>query len=87
MAFAAARFAYKVLDALNGADNKVECAYVRSTETPAAYFATPILLGVSRNFFFYKLYILNIGIKGFHMVCVICIKTFVEILRKENAKC
>lgn len=47
MAFAAARFAYKMLDALNGADNKVECAYVRSTETPAAYFATPLLLGVS----------------------------------------
>lgn len=45
MAFAAARFAYKMLDALNGADNKVECAYVRSTETPAAYFATPLLLG------------------------------------------
>ena len=74
MAFAAARFAYKVLDALNGADNKVECAYVRSTETPAAYFATPILLGVGKNFF-YKLYmyLLNIGIKGCHMVCVICI--------------
>lgn len=45
MAFAAARFTNSVLEALAGADGQVECAYVRSSQTEAAYFATPILLG------------------------------------------
>ena len=50
MAFAAAKFATSLLEALNGDQGKVECAYVRSDETEAKYFATPVLLGVSTNF-------------------------------------
>ena len=49
MAFAAAKFATAMLEALNGLEGKVECAYVRSEETEAKYFATPILLGVRFN--------------------------------------
>ncbi|CAG5132905.1 unnamed protein product [Candidula unifasciata] len=45
MAFAAAEFANSLLEALNGTEGKVQCAYVRSNETEAKYFATPILLG------------------------------------------
>ncbi|KAK3083646.1 hypothetical protein FSP39_000764 [Pinctada imbricata] len=45
MAYAAARFADKMLEALDGGEGQVECAYVESTETEAKYFATPILLG------------------------------------------
>jgi len=45
MAFAAAKFATSLLEALNGDQGKVECAYVRSDETEAKYFATPVLLG------------------------------------------
>merc|ERR1712011_4906 len=40
MAFAAAKFATSLLEALNGDQGKVECAYVRSDETEAKYFAT-----------------------------------------------
>ena len=46
MAFAAARFADKMLEALDGGVDIVECAYVESSETDAKYFATPMLLGV-----------------------------------------
>jgi malate dehydrogenase len=45
MAYAAAEFANSMLDALNGTEGKVQCAFVRSDETEAKYFATPILLG------------------------------------------
>lgn len=47
MAYAAAQFGFSVLEALGGMEGKVECAYIRSDETEAKYFATPILLGVS----------------------------------------
>lgn len=47
MAYAGARFANSVLEALNGVDGIVECAYVKSDETEASYFSTPILLGKS----------------------------------------
>jgi len=47
MAYAAARFTFSLLEALDGGDGQVECAFVKSDETEAKYFATPILLGVS----------------------------------------
>uniref|UniRef100_U5EL58 Malate dehydrogenase, mitochondrial n=1 Tax=Corethrella appendiculata TaxID=1370023 RepID=U5EL58_9DIPT len=45
MAYAGARFALAAVRALNGEQNVVECAYVRSDLTESTYFATPILLG------------------------------------------
>jgi len=45
MAFAGARFTNSLLEGLNGTEGKVECAFVRSDETEAKYFSTPILLG------------------------------------------
>ncbi len=45
MAYAAARFTDSLIKAMNGQDGVVECAYVASDLTEAAYFATPILLG------------------------------------------
>jgi len=47
MAYAGARFVGSVLDGLNGEEGIVECAFVRSDETEAKYFSTPLLLGVS----------------------------------------
>lgn len=47
MAYAGARFTFSVLDAMNGKEGVVECAYVRSEETECKYFSTPLLLGVS----------------------------------------
>ena len=47
MAFAGARFADSVIKALSGVEGVVECAYVKSDETEAKYFSTPLLLGVS----------------------------------------
>jgi hypothetical protein len=47
MAYAAARFTFSLLEALDGGDGQVECAFVKSDETEAKYFSTPILLGVS----------------------------------------
>lgn len=47
MAFAGAKFVFNLLEAMNGAEGKVDCAFVRSEETEAKYFATPLLLGVS----------------------------------------
>ncbi|XP_076452753.1 malate dehydrogenase, mitochondrial-like [Babylonia areolata] len=52
MAYAAAEFCRSLIDALNGRDQVVQCAFVRSEETEASYFATPLLLGkngVERN--------------------------------------
>jgi len=45
MAYAGARFAFSVLEAMNGKKGVVECAYVESSVTDAQFFATPILLG------------------------------------------
>jgi len=45
MAMAGARFTFSLIRALNGEKGVVECAYVRSEETEAKYFSTPILLG------------------------------------------
>ncbi|XP_070768567.1 malate dehydrogenase, mitochondrial isoform X2 [Enoplosus armatus] len=45
MAYAGARFTFSVLDAMNGKEGVVECAYVRSEETECKYFSTPLLLG------------------------------------------
>ncbi|XP_041948071.1 malate dehydrogenase, mitochondrial isoform X2 [Alosa alosa] len=45
MAYAGARFAFSVLDAMNGKEGVVECSYVRSEETECKYFSTPLLLG------------------------------------------
>nr|UDB72889.1 mitochondrial malate dehydrogenase isoform X3 [Androctonus crassicauda] len=52
MAFAGARFTFSLLNALNGKQGVVECSYVKSEETEATYFSTPILLGpngISKN--------------------------------------
>ncbi|CAB1352438.1 unnamed protein product [Coregonus sp. 'balchen'] len=38
-------FTFSVLDAMNGKEGVVECAYVRSEETECKYFSTPLLLG------------------------------------------
>ncbi len=46
-AFAAARFGISLLKAKSGASDVVECAYVESSVTDAAYFATPLRLGVN----------------------------------------
>lgn len=45
MAYAAARFTDSLIKAMNGQEGIVECAYVKSNVTKAAYFASPILLG------------------------------------------
>lgn len=45
MAYAGAKFADSVLEALNGEQGIVQCAFVASEETEASYFSTPILLG------------------------------------------
>jgi len=45
MAYAGARFTFSLLEALNGKEGVVECSYVKSSETEASYFSTPLLLG------------------------------------------
>lgn len=45
MAYAGARFAGSLLKGLDGVKNVVECSYVQSTVTEAAFFATPLVLG------------------------------------------
>ncbi|CAH1801704.1 unnamed protein product [Owenia fusiformis] len=57
MAYAGARFTKSMLEALAGKEGVIECAYVRSNETDAKYFATPIQLGVSTQYC-YMLYLL-----------------------------
>ncbi|XP_060595466.1 malate dehydrogenase, mitochondrial-like [Ruditapes philippinarum] len=52
MAYAAAKFAENLMEAMGGAIGKIECAYVRSDETDATYFATPVELnenGIKAN--------------------------------------
>lgn len=41
MSYAGAKFAFSLLEALNGKE-VVECSYVKSDVTEAAYFSTPI---------------------------------------------
>lgn len=36
---------FQLLEAMNGKDGVIECAFVKSDVTEAAYFANPILLG------------------------------------------
>jgi malate dehydrogenase len=51
MAYAGARFAFSLLQAANGKEGVIECAYVDAAGNgPTKYFATPILLGVSSLF-------------------------------------
>ncbi|XP_063368428.1 malate dehydrogenase, mitochondrial [Cydia amplana] len=45
MAYAGARLANAVLRGLNGESNVVECAYIKSELTEAAYFANPVVFG------------------------------------------
>lgn len=45
MAYAGARFTANIIKAINGKDNIIECAFVKSTETEATYFSTPVKLG------------------------------------------
>lgn len=45
MAHAGARFAFSLLEALNGKEGVVECGYIASKETEFQYFATPLLFG------------------------------------------
>jgi len=46
MAYAGARFTFSLLQALNGKQGVVECAYIASKEVPeSSYFATPLVLG------------------------------------------
>lgn len=45
MAYAGARFALSLARAIEGANDVVECAYVRSDVTEATYFATPLKIG------------------------------------------
>lgn len=42
MAYAGARFVYSVLEALNGKEGVIECAYVATEGMEAKYFATPL---------------------------------------------
>jgi malate dehydrogenase len=45
MAYAGNRFITSILQALHGESGIIECAFVRSDETEAKYFSTPILFG------------------------------------------
>ena len=46
MAHAGARFAFSVLEALNGKEGVVECGYIASQGTQFSFFATPLLFNV-----------------------------------------
>ncbi|XP_033116230.1 malate dehydrogenase, mitochondrial-like [Anneissia japonica] len=45
MAYAGARFTFSLIEAMNGKQGVIECAFVKSDLTEATYFATPLLLG------------------------------------------
>jgi len=65
MAYAGARFTFSMLEALNGMQGVVECAYIRSDETEAKYFSTPLLLGpngVEKNLGIGKLIEYEVGL-------------------------
>ncbi len=61
MAYAGARFTNSLLDAMAGEEDIVECTYIKSEETEAAYFASPVLLGVSSIEIFYPFKTMGIG--------------------------
>lgn len=50
MAYAGAKFVNSLLEAMNGRAGIVECAYIKSEETTASYFSTPLELGVSQPY-------------------------------------
>lgn len=52
MAFAGARFTFSLLEALNGKQGVIECAYIATEGLETSYFATPVLFGVRKNLFF-----------------------------------
>lgn len=58
MAYAGARFTFSLLDAMNGKEGVVECAFVRSEETDCKYFSTPLLLGVSLELTIFRSYLI-----------------------------
>jgi len=45
MAYAGARFAFSLMDAMAGKEGVVECGYVKSDVTDADFWSTPLLLG------------------------------------------
>jgi len=45
MAYAGARFAFSLMDAMGGKEGVVECGYVKSDVTDADFWSTPLLLG------------------------------------------
>lgn len=45
MAYAGARFTFSLLEALNGKQGVIECAYVAAEGLETGYFATPLLFG------------------------------------------
>lgn len=45
MAHAGARFTFSLLEALNGKQGVIECAYIATNEFEVKYFATPLLFG------------------------------------------
>lgn len=45
MAYAGARFTVRLLDAMNGAKDVVECSFVENDVTSAQFFSTPVTLG------------------------------------------
>jgi len=52
MAYAGTRFVNSILQAIDGEEGIIECAYVRTDSAEAKYFSTPLLLGkdgMSRN--------------------------------------
>jgi malate dehydrogenase len=53
MAFAGARFTFSLLEALNGKQGVIECAYIAAEGMDASYFATPIHFGVRVDSFFF----------------------------------
>ena len=61
MAYAGERFVNSLLQALAGESGIVECAFVRSDETEAKYFSTPLLLGVC-------LYVCQLLFSGFQEI-------------------
>jgi malate dehydrogenase len=45
MAYAGARFSSRLLSAMGGDKDVIECAFVESNETPAPFFSSPVRLG------------------------------------------
>lgn len=45
MAYAGAKFTFRLLEALNGKDDVIECTFVENDLTDAPFFSTPVTLG------------------------------------------